>query len=250
MESEEHVERDRHEPLFHIPPGVLLVLGAIVTLHVVRGFLSEASDTWLVLALALMPARFAGYAAELPGGDVATWSSLLTHMFVHGDLTHLLVNVATLLAFGAAIEQRVGMGRFLVFSLVCGLAGAAAFLAVNPGLLAPMIGASGAICGLMGGVMRLFFSAVDEGGMGGLRDRVASVPLEPLRAALQDRRLLLVVAVFIVMNIAAYFGLGDPSRSGGIAWEAHIGGFIAGFALIGLFDIAPRYRADEEPNCD
>ncbi len=226
----------KREPIFNVPSAVVAVLGVMVAVHVVRQFLSEEDEVWLLLALAFIPARYAGVAAELPGGETASITSFLTHMLVHGDLTHLLFNAAWLLAFGGAIAQRVGSARFLAFAILTGFAGAAAFLAVNPGLLAPMIGASGAIAGLMGGAMRFVFSAIDRGGFGELRENPAGVPLMPLGAALTDRRILLTTGLWLMVNALALLGLGGVESGTGIAWEAHIGGYFAGLVLFGLFD--------------
>ena len=72
---------------------------------------------------------------------------------MHGDVLHLIVNSAWLLAFGTPLVRRMGSIRFIAFSAVCGIAGALVFWALNPGLLAPMVGASGAISGMMGGLL-------------------------------------------------------------------------------------------------
>jgi membrane associated rhomboid family serine protease len=231
------------EPIFNIPPMVLALLAVLIAVMGYRLILSEDADTAFVLALALIPARLTGYAAELPGGVTAIYTQFVTHMFVHADAMHLAFNSAALLAFGGALEKRIGGLSLLLFFLVCGLAGAVTFIAFNSGLLAPMIGASGAIAGLMGGVMRYFFSAMDErGGLRRLNVAPKSVPLKSLRAALSDRRLQIVSASFIVMNIAALIGFGDINANNAIAWEAHVGGYLAGLMLFGFFDIAPRHN--------
>ncbi len=106
-----------------------------------------------------------------------------------------------------------------------------------------MIGASGAIAGLMGGVMRFFFSAMDlGGGLRRLNEAPRTIPLKSLSVALRDRRLQTVTAAFVVMNLAAMIGFGDVNANNAIAWEAHVGGYIAGLLLFGLFDIAPRHE--------
>lgn len=231
------------EPIFNIPPMVLALLAIMLAVMAYRLTLNEEADTAFVLAMALIPARFSGYAAELPGGLIAVYTQFITHMFVHADAMHLAFNGASLLAFAGALEKRVGAIRLLLFFLVCGFAGAITFVAINPGLMAPMIGASGAIAGLMGGVMRFFFSALDQGGgLRRLNEAPRTVPLKPLSAALRDSRLQIVTAAFIVMNLAAMIGFGDMNAKSAIAWEAHIGGYIAGLFLFGLFDIAPRHE--------
>jgi membrane associated rhomboid family serine protease len=221
--------------MFNVHNSVLAVLGAMVAVQLVRMGLSADWDTWLTLALAFIPARYSGFAAMLPGGDTATVTSFVTHTLVHGDWVHLGLNAAWLVAFGGAVANRIGTVRFLLFFCLCAIAGAATFLAFNPGAMVPMVGASGAISGLMGATMRFLFTAVDGRGLAALREDPRSAPLMPLGAALTDKRVVLVTLVFLVANILAVFGLGSVGESG-IAWEAHIGGYFAGLLTFGLFD--------------
>jgi membrane associated rhomboid family serine protease len=226
---------NQHEPMFNVHNSVLAVLGAMVAVQLVRMGLSADWDTWLTLALAFIPARYSGFAAMLPGGDTATVTSFVTHTLVHGDWVHLGLNAAWLVAFGGAVANRIGTVRFLLFFCLCAIAGAATFLAFNPGAMVPMVGASGAISGLMGATMRFLFTAVDGRGLAALREDPRSAPLMPLGAALTDKRVVLVTLVFLVANILAVFGLGSVGESG-IAWEAHIGGYFAGLLTFGFFD--------------
>lgn len=236
----------RHEPMFNVPGSVLGLIGALVAVQVVRSLLPVDWDAWLTGALAFIPARYSGYADAIPGGDVAAATSFLTYAFVHGDFFHLAINAAWLIAFGAAVADRIGAVRFLLFSGFCAIAGAATFLAFNPGLLAPMVGASGAVSGLMGGTMRFLFSAIERGGLRALRESPQEVPLMPLSQALFDRRVLLVTFAFLLANVLAVFGLGGVS-AGGIAWEAHIGGYFAGLFSFGFFEPAPTVRSPGPP---
>jgi len=239
------------EPIFNIPPMVLALLVLMLAVMGYRLLLDEPADTTFVLALALIPARLTGYAAELPGGFTAVYTQFITHMFVHADALHLAFNGAGLLAFASALEKRIGAVRLLLFFLVCGLAGAGAFVALNSGILAPMIGASGAIAGLMGGVMRYFFSAMDiSGGLRRLNHAPRSIPLKSLSVAVRDRRLQVVTASFIAMNMAAMVGFGDFNATNAIAWEAHVGGYLAGLFLFGFFDIAPHHKDLPEFNAN
>lgn len=228
----------RHEPMFNIANSVLALLGAMVAVQLVRVALTPEWDTWLTLLLAFIPARYSGYEEFLPGGNVAAVTSFITHAFVHGDWMHLGLNAAWLLAFGGAVANRVGAVRFLLLFGFCAAIGAATFLAFNPGLPVPMVGASGAISGLMGATMRFLFTAVDGNGLAALREDPRSAPLMPLSAALTDKRVVLVTVVFLAANILAVLGLGGLN-AGGIAWEAHIGGYFAGLLTFGIFD-APQ----------
>jgi membrane associated rhomboid family serine protease len=232
----------RHEPIFNVPSAVLALLGVLVGVHAVLASLPEDWGTWLTIALAFVPARYAGFAFEIPGGDVASATSFLTYGLVHGDWFHLAINAAWLVAFGGAVANRIGGGRFLLFSAFTSIAAALTFLAFNWGLWTPMVGASGAVSGLMGGTMRFMFAAIDDGGLRTLREEPWRVPLMPLAGALTDSRVLLVTAVFLVANFLAILGLGGVS-AGGIAWEAHMGGYFAGLLTFGFFDRSPRFHS-------
>lgn len=234
---------ENREPIFNVPGTVLALLGAMLALQVARAFMTTDFEEWLVFALAFIPARYTGMAEQLPGGWWAALTSPFTHMITHGDWTHLAFNSAWLLAFGGGIAKRIGSARFLSLFVFCGLAGALLFFAVNSGLVAPVVGASGAIAGLMGATMRFLFSAFDDGGIRQLRDARASIPAMPLAVALTDRRVLMASGVFIVLNILAIVGLGAVEAPGGIAWEAHIGGFFAGLLGFGIFDVPQQFTS-------
>src|SRR5690606_22459210 len=97
------------EPIFNVPWPVLAFIGIIVSVHALRSLLSPNADAWFVFATAFIPARYDdGLALEIPGGEVACFTSLVTHIFVHGDITHLALNSIWLLAFGGAIAKRTG----------------------------------------------------------------------------------------------------------------------------------------------
>lgn len=239
---------DEREPIFNVPGAVLAVLAVLLAVHGIRQVLPGEDDAWLVLALSFIPGRYLeGVAAELPGGEWAAVTSFVSHALVHGSWPHLILNSAWLMAFGAAVTQRVGSIRFLLFSALCAAAGAGLFLVLNPGLMVPMVGASGAISGLMGAAMRFLFAAIDDGGLRQLRDQPRSVRLMGLAETLRDRRVQTATAMWLLLNIAAMFGFGSAAGTGGIAWEAHIGGFIAGLMLFGWADTAPRERTCETP---
>lgn len=229
---------EKREPIFNVPGTVLAVLGLLLALHVLRMAMTPEQEETFVLAMAFIPARYAGFADQIPGGVLAAITSPFSHMLVHGDWVHLAFNSAWLLAFGGGIALRIGGLRFLALSIFCGLAGALAFLITNPGLAAPVVGASGAISGLMGATMRFLFSALDGGGIRELRETPKAIALMPLPIALRDRRILMASGVFMLLNVLAMFGIGAVSAEGGIAWQAHIGGYLAGLLGFGFFDVA------------
>ncbi len=215
------------EPMFNVPGVVVGVLALLAGVHVLRSVLPEDSEAWLTLALAFIPARYGEGTAGIPGGAVASVTSFVTHMLVHGDLTHLMINSAWLLAFGGVVAERVGGPRFLAFTVLSGIAGAAFFLLLNPGLPAPMVGASGAVSGLMAATLRFLFPAIDAGGLWRLRHAPRSVRLLTLAETLSDQRAIVAIAVWLALNALASIGVGTPGETGPIAWEAHVGGFVS-----------------------
>ena len=211
----------------------------MIAVHAARQFLDDQDDLWWLVALAFIPARYAGLANELPGGSIASVTSWVTHVFVHADMVHLIINSAWLLAFGSVVCRRVGALRFFAFTIASGIAGALLFLAIRPGLVAPVVGASGAVAGLMGGVMRFLFSAIDLGEGRRLSDRPAEIPAMSLKQALADRRIQIATAAFVALNLLAMIGFGAFGTGASIAWEAHLGGFIGGGVAYALLQPRP-----------
>ena len=201
--------------------------------------LSSDADFELILRFAFIPLRVIEpetVGAVIPGGAAAAWWSFLTYALFHGDWSHLLFNCLWLAAFGSPLAWRFGTSRFLAFSAVGAIAGALMFLAFNSSELTPMIGASAAISAHMAGACRFVFAA---GGPIGRAGGAAAYrqPVAPLRQALSDRRVMAFLGVWFGLNLL--FGLwgGNSSiSSGAIAWEAHIGGFLAGLFLFRYFD--------------
>lgn len=234
------------EPVFNVPRAVVAVLAIMAGVHLIRMGLPPGFDRWLVYLLAFIPARYTGGPGELPGGALSGLTSPLTHMLVHGDGLHLAINSVALLAFGGGIAHRIGGPRFLAFFAVCGLAGALAFFVFNPGLSVPMVGASGAISGMFGAVMRFAFSQADDNGPS-LAERAVHAPLMPLAEALLNPRILITSAALIFVNVLAIWGVNVAGPDAAIAWEAHIGGYLAGLALFGLFDV-PQHEISHSHN--
>jgi len=223
------------EPIFNVPRAVVLAAAVMIAIQVVRGLLPDEIDITVLLSLAFIPARYSGSAAELPGGYVTAVTSFVTYMVVHGGWMHLLVNVLWMLAFGTAVARRIGTRGFFEFSILCGIAGALTHLVFHWGEMAPVVGASAAISGQMAGALRFIFFARREPGE--RAPDFSRAPLADLSTTLRDHRIVGFLVFWLVLN--AYFGLTSVSFGGasdGIAWEAHIGGFLCGLLTFGLFD--------------
>lgn len=233
----------RREPIFNAPLVVVLLLGTLFCVHIARewvlpGYLGqETVDRW-TFALAFIPARYGSVVTEIPGGAAAGLTSFLSHTLVHIDWMHLIINSAWLAAFGSALARRVGTGRFLLLYGLSAIAGALLYLAVNGTALVIMVGASGAVSGLVGAAFRFFFRAVDEARFhpGGLASAAGQVHRMSYREMAADPRLRMAVGIWMVTNIV--FALAAPwmGIEGGIAWEAHLGGFLFGLLCFAPFD--------------
>lgn len=237
-------EEEESPPAINAPRIVVVLLGLLLAIHVLRTFLSESTDILLLLWFSFIPARYGGGdpsipAEMLPGGLGADIWTFFTHALLHGDWVHLAMNSLFLLAFGSAVARRVSAASFVLFCGLCAAAGAAAMLIFNWGLLVPVIGASGAVAGVFAAAMRLLYSgqAIRTGG--------AERPVASLRRFLASPGVLVFIAVWLVLNYA--FGVGSTplvAEDSRVAWEAHIGGFVAGLVLFGLFDRAGEQRSD------
>jgi membrane associated rhomboid family serine protease len=151
---------------------------------------------------------------------------VITSMFLHGGWLHLLGNLWFLWVFGNNVEDSMGHARFVVFYLLCGVAAAAVQVAVNPGSVVPMVGASGAISGVMGAYIMLYPR---------VRVHMFTWIIIPFRFVMPAW--LMLGYWFLLQVIGGLPTL--QAESGGVAFWAHVGGFVAGMLLIWLFrDVA------------
>lgn len=244
MAEEPEFAPGREEPpAFNVPGVVLALIVMILGLFAVFTYMPEESREDVLLLFALFPGRFTEVPGHpdlvFPGGTAGDLWSLLSYTFLHGSWTHAIINSIWLLAFGSPVARRLGTVRFLLFYFVCGIAGALAHIFFNPGSLVPVVGASAAISGLMGGAARFVFLAEGPlGGLGGGRPASSAPRAQAsIGRALTDRRVLIFVGVWIGLNfLFGPTGLTVTGEQVSVAWEAHLGGFLAGLLLFGFFD--------------
>jgi membrane associated rhomboid family serine protease len=244
------------QPVFNVPFIVLAMVAVLGLIHAVFTLaLTEEQTDGLLRLFAFLPVRYDwGFPVGLlPGGWGAGIWTFVTYALIHADLNHLIFNLLWLVAFGTPVARRFGALRFIAFFVVTAAAGAAAHLVTHFGEAVPMIGASASVSGAMAAAMRFAFQR--GGPLGLLRGREASaylVPAAPLSAMLRDPRLLAFLLVWFGVNLL--FGLGTfklPGIEQSIAWEGHIGGFLAGLLGFSLFDPVrnlPALADPEEPN--
>jgi membrane associated rhomboid family serine protease len=170
-----------------------------------------------------------------PTPTAPTWLTLFTSMFMHGGLLHLGGNMLFLWIFGNNVEDSMGPVRFVLFYLLAGLAADAAQILVNANSEVPSIGASGAVAGVLGGYLLLFPQA-----------RVVTVVFIIFFFTILELPAILFLGIWILQQaVFAYFDLGG-SNQGGVAYFAHIGGFVFGLAAIRLFASERRRRSQIE----
>lgn len=258
------------EPIFNLPGAVVWLVAALALIQGVRELLSAHDDFLLVSWLSFVPARLTLWFAPdrleevarslgsagtpdfvqrlqlvrllLADGGGQPWT-LLSYGLLHGSWLHLISNVVWLAAFGSPVARRLGAARFLLLMALSTIAGALLHWGSRELDVLPLVGASAGVSGATAAAIRFVFSpGVHFGGLG--HDEVVrAIPAEPLGGLWRNSRAMLFVVIWFVTNIL--FGAGLVPILGeetSIAWEAHIGGFLAGLLLFPLLDRGPVRR--------
>lgn len=213
-EARRKVDPPASEPILNIPPATKYLSGLLILVHVIMEFLPLELKEQVLQIGAFLPQL---YFTDMPLGPLDRIAAVVGpfgHMLLHGGWLHLAMNVFTLMAFGAGLEKEIGGRKFLLLFVVTGLLGAFTHLAYiawfHPNDLSPLVGASGGISGLFGGVLMMAH------GRGLMGDGYS--------------KLLPFIGIWILISV--FFGVfGMPGTGAAIAWTTHIGGFIAGLLL-------------------
>jgi membrane associated rhomboid family serine protease len=235
------------EPILTLPGAVIAYVALLAVIHL-RVLLPPDLEDWTVEVFGFIPRRYDAtlLAAPFAGGSGAKVWTFLTYSLLHANLSHIGFNVLWLLPFGSALARRFGAARFFLFMAMTAIAGALAHLVTHEHAVAPMIGASASVSGAMAAAIRFAFARGSFLSFSrGDAEAAARVPALPLTRALRDPRVLGFLAVWFGINIV--FGIGSiaiGSDGVSVAWQAHIGGFLAGLLLFSLFDPIPRAGHD------
>src|SRR6187401_3563462 len=200
--------RGTGERAINLPPAVMWLIGINVAVQLLRSLLGEATDNVIIMMFGLVPAAYTGGSSDL----LTQIAAPITYQFLHGGWMHLVINMVTLAAFGAPVERLLGVRRFVLFYLSAGVVAGLIHVLFYSDSVDPVIGASGSISGVFGGVLMALWQA----------GRMPS--------------LLPVAGIWIALNV--FFGIFGGTPGGGgepVAWTAHIGGFVYGLAAIRLF---------------
>jgi membrane associated rhomboid family serine protease len=222
--------------IFPIAVYSLVALNVAVFLHE----LGAPNPDNFITGYALIPYNLT-HGIQLDPPAAPTWATLLTSQFLHGGFLHIFFNMLFLAVFGPAVEQLTGHLRFFAFYLVCGTIGGLAQVLITPNSHIPSVGASGAIAGVLGAyILRFPTNAIET---------VVPIGCLPLFFRLPA---VLVIGIWAVVQFVHGYGAVSThvlsERGGGIAYFAHIGGFLSGVFLIGAFQgrsptpTRPRYR--------
>jgi membrane associated rhomboid family serine protease len=203
------------------PPKLITV--GLIALNVLAFLLelgqgSEGALQSFIRAWGVVPREYTTGHDMAPLIPLPFWSTLLTSMFLHGGWMHLGGNMLYLWIFGDNLEKVMGNARFLIFYLVCGIAAAIAHIVFSGGSTVPTVGASGAISGVLGGYIVLF-----------PRNRVRVLT----RGGIMAVPAIVVLGFWIVIQLISGFGsIATTAETGGVAYLAHVGGFVAGLLLV------------------
>jgi membrane associated rhomboid family serine protease len=185
----------------------------------------------------IVPARLThpDWAAYV-GFPAHSYWTLLTHQFLHGGWLHIIVNMWTLWIFGDNVEDRMGPMRFAIFYLTCGVVAGITQVLANPDSTVPSVGASGAIAGVLGAYLVLFPTA----------RLIVMFPIFFFPFFFEVPAVLYLVIWFFIQLFSGAAALAGPQQVGGIAFWAHIGGFLSGMLLCRLFVHRRRQSQPDE----
>ncbi|HVQ29510.1 MAG TPA: rhomboid family intramembrane serine protease [Vicinamibacteria bacterium] len=198
-----------------------LIAANVLAFLVELGQPSEGALQSFIQAWGVVPREYSTLKDLAPHIPFPFWSTLFTSMFLHGGWAHLGGNMLFLWIFGDNLEKVMGHVRFLVFYLVCGVAAAFAHIAFNASSITPTVGASGAISGVLGGYMLLF-----------PQNRVRVL----VRGGVTMVPAFVMLGLWIVVQLVSGLGaIANTQEGGGVAFMAHVGGFVAGLVLVKFF---------------
>ncbi len=203
----------------------LIIIVTVAVFVLAESRLTPRRLDQLIMTYGVVPAR-------LTAGDPAAFITLLTSLFLHGGWLHLISNVWALFIFGDNVEDRLGSLHYLFFYLLCGVVAGVVQVAIAPASRIPSIGASGAIAGVLAAYLLLLPRA----------KVVTLVPLLFIPWLVEIPAIVFIGIWFLVQVFSGVQTLQTVANQGGVAYWAHIGGFVFGLLIIGLF--ARRLRAN------
>ncbi len=258
--------RGRKEKIFNLPPAVLWIAVLLIAIEGLTQLISPEAYFWVLQHFAFVPGRFtyefdpqrvaeafsviagsteiqAEQARFFLGDGRPLWWTVLTYAFLHGGWLHVGMNIIWFAAFGSAVARRFGTPRFLLFCAAAAVAGALAHYLTHMADLEPVVGASAAVSGVMAAAVRFVFqpgAPLDESL--GFTDRVDEaiayrLPALPLKDILSSRSAISFLFFWFLINfLSGALPVPVGIENAAVAWQAHIGGFLAGLLAFRWFD--------------
>lgn len=209
------------EPMFNIPTVVVVCVVINIAVFVwEQYFLDSVARVSFSLRFAFTPLIFGS--EQTP----QVLLTALTYSFMHGSWSHIGMNMLFIVTFGSPLARRMGVGGFLIFWLVTAVAGALFYYIFNIDSPNSVVGASAVVSGMLGAIARFgygrsFFHPALYG------------DILPIRIAIRSRDIVTIMGFWLICNLL--YGVSESMFDGNIAWQAHIGGLLAGFLCVGLF---------------
>jgi membrane associated rhomboid family serine protease len=208
---------------------IALLVANVLAFFLELGQANEAALQAFIQSWGVVPREYSAGTDLAPHIPLPFWTTLLTSMFLHGGWMHLGGNMLYLWIFGDNLEKVMGHVRFLIFYLVCGIAAGLAHIVFNSGSNIPTVGASGAISGVLGGYLLLF-----------PRNRVRVLTRGGVTAVPAFVTLGLWIVIQVLSSLGSLGARTGDTEGGGVAYLAHVGGFVAGLVLVKLFAAGRR----------
>jgi membrane associated rhomboid family serine protease len=220
-------------------PATLALIGLNVAVFVLELYMADHGRR-AIFRYAMIPAHIAHPGLGHPLATLHNLATIVTAMFLHAGFLHIAGNMLYLFIFGPGVEQRMGARRYSIFYFLCGIAAALATVAMGPRSRIPVIGASGAIAGILGGYFVLY-----------PRGRITTIL--PLFVFVQTIEIPAVFYLLAWFTVQLYAGISAGAQGpliGGVAWWAHVGGFLFGVALAPMLIHRPKVkRAARQRSC-
>ncbi len=220
------------QPIFNLHFIIPVLIGVMALIHLLRIYVfSEQLNYQTVVELSFIPARYSNESLAALSPLAQYWSPI-SYAFLHADWAHLIMNSFWLLAFGGVTARRLGAIKFMILFIVGTICGAALHYIFHLNDISPMIGASASVSACMGAAMRLpYFSETN------FKGDINNIRIRTLIEALTNRQAITFIVIWFAVNFLFGTGIVDVVGNGNpIAWQAHIGGFLAGLFLFGFID--------------
>lgn len=219
----------KSQRMFNLPPIIICLVAICCLLYLIPEYLLSDEQFYnFLLHFSLIP--------KLLGSEkLQFFYTPLTYSFLHGSFSHIFINMLWLVVFGSPLANRLGMFKFGFFWALTAIIAGLFHYCIYPTSMVPLVGASGAISGMMGAAARYGFKQIKT--LGHEPRSEFAGPVLSMVQSLTNKTVLVFISIWLLMNVAT--GLYVNTQGGenlSIAWEAHIGGMAAGFFLIGLLD--------------